>query len=204
MSDSHSYGGGTSDADRRYGDRRASRRNIRGVRPVDQGKIRVRLYDDRHHVQRNDPCLHMYARSVSARRLRAADDVPQPISGGNGRAARRAGRYAVEEAGWRSIPAVAVEKDVLCRKGIPLVSNVLLIDERIPRLLPFATLACRELWKNTKLWMRLTKRVRAVSAVGRGSVGGFLLGPVGVLAGLRQKIKGFIFCRFVQGWKKLE
>ncbi|WP_245238279.1 hypothetical protein [Paenibacillus etheri] len=42
----------------------------------------------------------------------------------------------------------------------------------------------------------------AVSAVGRGLVGGFLLGPVGLLAGLSAKSKGVHICSSVQGWKE--
>ncbi|MDH6370002.1 hypothetical protein M2444_001780 [Paenibacillus sp. PastF-3] len=36
----------------------------------------------------------------------------------------------------------------------------------------------------------------AVSAVGRGLVGGFLLGPVGLLAGLSVRAKAFISLQF--------
>jgi hypothetical protein len=45
----------------------------------------------------------------------------------------------------------------------------------------------------------------AVSAVGRGLVGGFLLGPVGILAGLSAKSKGvhIVAIKFIDGKKSL-
>lgn len=50
-----------------------------------------------------------------------------------------------------------------------------------------------------------TSRKSAVSAVGRGAVGGFLLGPVGLLAGLSAKSKGThtIQLNFKDGKKSL-
>ena len=49
------------------------------------------------------------------------------------------------------------------------------------------------------------KRMKATSAVGRGLVGGFLLGPVGLLAGLSAKKKGvyIVALQFRDGKKSL-